>query len=167
MRGTMVARVVPILVLVGTAFLQLHWFLLSPRDRAAALHPASFFLDVARDGEEIRSLLHENETFYAWCTEPQLYLIASKRPPAAGLWKLHTTEGPVAPWLTQRTLEDLKRAPPDMIVLWTGFPGPEDHPIYRWIVDHYDPIPDNARRLPLCFFARRGSDLQRRTTSDK
>lgn len=167
MRGMVGGRIMPILVLVGTVFLQLHWFLLAPRERAAALHPASFFLDVARDGEEIRQLLRADETFYAWCTEPQLYLIANKRPPAAGLWKLHTTEGPVAPWLTQRTLEDLDRAPPDMIVLWTGYPGPEDHPIHRWIIDHYDPMPDNARRLPLSFFARRGSDLQRRTTSDK
>jgi hypothetical protein len=166
-RRLVAASVVPILVLVGTAFLQLHWFVLSPRDRAAALHPASFFLDVARDGEEIRSLLRDDETFYAWCTEPQLYLIANKRPPAAGLWKLHTTEGPMASWLTQRTLEDLNRAPPDMIVLWSGYPGPDDHPIYRWIVERYDPMPDNARRLPLSFFARHGSDLQRRRASDK
>src|SRR5262249_34591479 len=151
--------VVPIVVLIGTAVLQFHWFLLTPKDRAAAMHPASFFLDVARDGNEIRSLLRDGESVYAWCTEPQLYLIANKRPPAAGLWKLHTTDGPVAPWLTQRTLDDLNRAPPDMIVLWSGYPGPEDHPIYRWIMERYDPIPGNARRLPLSLLARRGSSL--------
>jgi hypothetical protein len=156
------ARAIPAIVVAGLVALQLHWFLVSPFDRAAQLHPASFFLDVARDGARFRSLLREDETFYAWCTEPQLYLLAGKRPPAAGLWKLHMTEGPIAPWLTQRTLQDLNRAPPDLIVVWSGFPGPEEHPIYRWIIEHYDPMADNARRLPLSFFARRGSDLQRR-----
>jgi hypothetical protein len=165
-RGITAARAVPVFVLLGMILLQLHWFMLRPPERAAAMHPASFFLDVARDGDQIRALLRDDETFYAWCTEPQLYLLANKRPPAAGLWKLHTTEGPIAPWLTQRTLQDLNRAPPDMIVLWSGFPGPDDHPIYRWIIDRYDPMPDNAQRLPLSFFARRGSDLQRRTATD-
>jgi len=105
-------RLTPTLVAIGLVVLQLHWFIASPRDRAAALHPAGFFLNVVDDGAAIKSLLRDDESMYAWCDEPELYLLAGKRPPAAGLWKMHTIDGPVASWLTKRTLDDLNRAAP-------------------------------------------------------
>jgi hypothetical protein len=139
---------VPAVVVVGLIVLQLHWFTASPRDRAAKLHPAGFFLDVADAGAALREL---PGTLYVWADEPQAYLLANKRPPAAGLWKMHTVDGPVAPFLAQRTLEMLQRHPPDAVALWTFYPGPHDHPIYRWIEQHYAPLPasENSKYLPL------------------
>ena len=53
--------------------------------RAASLHPASFFLNVADTGQELRTLLGNDQTMFVWCDEVQLYWLANKRPPATSL----------------------------------------------------------------------------------
>lgn len=166
MKRKNLTRLAPPIVLIGLVVLQLHWFTLNARDRAAALHPAGWFLNVADAGQELRSLLREDETMFAWCDEPQLYLLADKRPPAKGLWKMHMVSGPVAPWLTQRTLEDLRAHPPDLVVRWVWAPRDQSHPIESWIDANYIALPDNANRLPLALYARRYSDLARRANGD-
>ncbi|MBC8105854.1 MAG: hypothetical protein H7Z14_04635 [Anaerolineae bacterium] len=153
------------IVCIGLLILQSHWWILSPRERAAALHPATFFLNVADTGTELRSLLRDDETMFAWCDEVQLYWLANKRPPATGLWKTHTSEGPVADWLTARTLADLQANPPDLVVSMAVDPNQLSHPIGRWIAQNYGAIPNNPGRLPLSLLARNGSDLSHRTNT--
>jgi hypothetical protein len=161
----LIVRVVAPIALVGLIVLQLHWLLLSPRDRLAAQHPASFVLQVVDEAEKIRRVLQPNETMFAWCDEPQLYLLANRRPPTMGLWRMHMTEGPMRESLTSATCDELHHRPPDLIVTWAGQIGYEDHPIQRFIELDYENFPDDRSHFPLSLYARRGSDLARRVAT--
>jgi hypothetical protein len=107
--------------------------------------------------------LRDDETMFVWCDEVQLYWLANKRPPATGVWKKHMTDGPMRIWLAQRTLEQLRAHPPDLIVTWTAEPEQLDGAMSEWISQHYAPLPGNANRLPIALHARNGSDLAART----
>jgi hypothetical protein len=153
------------IVCVGLLVLQEHWWTLTPRDRAMALHPASFFVNVADTGKEIHDLLRDDETMFVWCDEVQLYWFARRRPPATGIWRKHMTEGPLADWLSARTLSQLQQHPPDLVVTLQEDFEAMSHPIGRWIKENYSPLPGNANRLPLALRARKGSDFARRTNA--
>jgi hypothetical protein len=147
---------------IGLLILQLHWWTLSPRDRAAAMHRASFFLNVADTGREIRDLLRDDETMFVWCDEVQLYWLANKRPITTGLWRKHMAEGPLAETLSERTLRQLQQHPPDLVVTTLEDSEATSHPIGQWIASNYLPMPDNPKRLPLALRVRAGSDLATR-----
>jgi hypothetical protein len=149
------ARIVPAIAFAGLVWLQAYWFTMSPRQRAAALHPAGFFLDVADVGTQLPDLLRGGKTLFVWCDEPQLYLYAERRPPAAGLWKMHVTDGPLAPELAARTLADLERRAPDYVLSWTWSVTSSDHPVQRWIETNYVPVPGRSGWAPLGLMSRR------------
>ncbi|CAN5343409.1 hypothetical protein BH09PLA1_BH09PLA1_07500 [soil metagenome] len=150
------------IVCIGLLILQAHWWVLAPRDRAAALHPASTFLYVTDVGTELRTILRSDETMFAWCDEPQLYWLARKHPPTVGLWKQHLTEGPMSKSLARQTLAALQRNPPDLVAASAGDIDASGEPIARWIAENYIALPNNATRFPLAIYARKGSDLSRR-----
>jgi hypothetical protein len=96
------------------------------------------------------------ETFYTWSDEAYAYPLTHRRPPATALWKMHTTTGPLAEWLTQHTLDDLQKSPPAMIILYGNDPGPPGHPILEWTQQHYELVPDPTRKFfPLTIYLRR------------
>lgn len=164
-RDRRLLRSIPILAILGLVVLQLHWLIPSPRERYARQHPASFVLNVLDTGRQLHDILKSDETMYAWCDEPQLYVLADKRPPAAAIWRMHAIAGPLAPRLTARSLEQLQHSPPDLVVVWSGNRGPEDHPIVRWIADNYVELPESPKHFPLALLARRGSSLADRLAS--
>jgi hypothetical protein len=144
-----------VVVLGGLVFLQIPSYRLSARKWTIRQHGnvlTEWLLPVA---EELDSSLHPDEAFYQWANEPWLYFATRRRPPGAALWRSHTIEGPVAEWLTHRTLADLQRARPRIIVVWDGSEGPADHPISRWIYENYAPQRGARHRYPLLFFVRR------------
>ena len=99
-----------VVVLGGLVFLQIPTYRLSAREWTIRQHGdvlGKWLLPVA---EELDSSLHPDEAFYQWANEPWLYFATRRRPPGAALWRSHTIEGPVAEWLTHRTLADLQRA---------------------------------------------------------
>jgi hypothetical protein len=148
---------------IGLLILQFHRWTLSARDRAAAMHPASFFLNVADTGREIHDLLREDETMFVWCDEVQLYWLANRRPITTGLWRKHMTEGPLADTLSERTLRQLQQHPPDLIVTMLEDVNATSHPIGQWIAANYSPVPGNQNRLPLALRVRNGSALAKRS----
>ncbi|MGH7179567.1 MAG: ArnT family glycosyltransferase, partial [Tepidisphaeraceae bacterium] len=150
------------LALAGLVIEQTHWFTFSPRQRVSQSHGVGLFVNTLDVGEEIRGMLRADETMFLWCTEPQVYVLAGKRPVAAVLWKKHATEGPLAEWLTRRTLADLESHPPDLLVTWAADTDPTDHPIDRWIATRYVELPGNLNRTPMKLHARLGSGLELR-----
>jgi hypothetical protein len=149
------ARVVIALALIAMIAPQLPWYALDGREWARRQF-GDFYLyahDAFRDADR---MLAPGETFYAWCDEPYGYAVARRRPPATALWKMHTTTGPLADWLTQRTLADLDRTKPKLIIVYGEDPQPAGHPILVWTKQHYDPLPDeNRKHFPLFFYVRR------------
>ena len=140
---------------------QVSWFTLSPDARAERKH-GGMFARALRDGREVASLMLPGETLYTWSDEAWLYHVARRRVPAAGLWKSHTLEGPLAQWLARRTVEDLERNPPDFFVDWATIDSPADHPIRHWFETRYTPLVDGKTRWPFVVYVRDGSDAQRR-----
>jgi hypothetical protein len=115
--------------------------------------------------DELAAMLGPDETFFVWADEAWLYFKTKRRPPTPGFWRLHFTEGgPIAPWLTERSLEILQRSPPRIIVAW-GFNEPDDHPIDKWVWANYEPIEDGRRpeRFPLLLLKRKSQSTSART----
>jgi hypothetical protein len=61
-------------------------------------------------------------------------------------------------------LDDLKRHPPDLVVIILSqfFPQQAKHPVIRWIYDNYDVINPPGQSDDLVLLAYHGSDLARR-----
>jgi hypothetical protein len=133
---------------------QFSWFALSG-DRWAARKHGSFYERALRDAREIATTLAPRQTLYTWSDEAWLYYITQRRTPAVGLWKTHTLKGPLAPWLAQRTVEDLERNPPDLIIDWVNLPAPADHPIAQFIGSRYVPLDEDKTRWPFVLYALR------------
>ena len=151
-----IAYVVIALALVAMIVPQASWYTLPGRDWAHRKH-GDFFI-YAHDGFVAASAqLPPNETFYTWSDEAYAYAITHRRPPATALWKMHTTTGPLAEWLTQRTLDDLNGDPPAMIILYGEDAATARHPIMQWTEQHYDLNPDPQRKFfPLIVYVRKG-----------
>ena len=81
------------------------------QQRAADEHPAGAFLNVADAGVRFGQLVKPNETLFCWCDEPQVYVLAYKRPPVTLLWKMHAIDGPMAQWLTTRSTRSARNQP--------------------------------------------------------
>ena len=154
-----------ILICMGiTASPQVAWLGLSGSERALRKRPIMYTwsADACRAAD---AMLLPGETYYAWNDASFGYAITNRRAPAAGLWKTHMVGWPLSDWLTQRTLEDLEREPPELFIYWSPL-EPADHPIARWALAHYDPLPEVSRaNFPHGFMVRRGGALQRRLTN--
>ena len=133
---------------------QFSWFALRGDEWAARKH-GSFYERALRDAREIAATLKPDQTLYTWSDEAWLYFITNRRVPAVGLWKSHTLQGPLAPWLSRRTVEDLERHPPDFLIDWANLAAPGDHPIARFIQSHYRPLDDGTTRWPFVIYVRR------------
>jgi hypothetical protein len=108
-------------------------------------------------------LLRPGETFYEWGSEPGLYAVTGQRP-ISGVLNMRFAlryGGTLRSQLTQRILSDLRRSPPDLIILEEVALDrtPKDHPVLRWIVANYETF-EHFEFFHLA--ARRGSDLARR-----
>ncbi len=142
-------------VIASLIYQQMPAYLLPASQWAVRQHGEIFAEWLQPVAVELDSMLGPDETFYQWADEPWLYFATGRRPPGAALWRMHTVDGPVADWLTQRTLEELKRTRPKIIVVWDGSAGPESHPIARWIADNYTPQHGAMHRYPLLFWLRK------------
>jgi hypothetical protein len=152
--GAMVA-----LALIGP---QISWLALDADGWVRRKYEPSFFGRARSDARDIDRLLRADETFYTWSDEAWIYYDTRRRPPAAALWKHHTLEGPLAEWLSRRTVEQLEQHPPELFVDWQDLPSPEDHPITQFMRRRYVELPDGKTRWPFQFYMLRGGALERR-----
>lgn len=135
---------------------QFSWATLDRNPLLQRKYPASLFPRALLDAREIVALLSADESFYTWSDEAWIYFIARRRPPAAGLWKQHTLEGPLAQWLSGRTVEQLRKHPPKLFIEWEALPSPAEHPITRLRDDLYTPLDHGKSRWPFRVYVRRG-----------
>lgn len=162
LRSPRLATLATALALVVILYPQFEFLPLSARERGQRKY-GTFFTwanDAARDADK---LLLPGETFYTWSEETYVYAVARRRPPATALWREHAVNGPLAGWLTRRTLEDLQRDPPELFLHWGAPLWPEDHPVVQWSLEHYAPLPGAGRRyFPMFFYVRKGGALEKR-----
>lgn len=156
-RRPALAYAVAALALLAMVVPQAHWYALSGREWARRKY-GDFFIYAHDAFRAADAQLAPGETFYTWSDEAYAYPITGRRAPATALWKMHATTGPLAEHLTRRTLADLERDPPAMIILYGPDLAPVGHPIAEWTRRHYEPVPDPARKyFPLTLYRRRPS----------
>ncbi|HVT90598.1 MAG TPA: hypothetical protein VHD56_17215 [Tepidisphaeraceae bacterium] len=137
---------------------QIHWYGLDTEQWIRQRYTADF-LTCYEDAKLIDSLLLPNEKVYIWAYETWMYWIIHRPPAAAAMFKGHTLQGPIAPWLAEHTAEQLRRDPPDLIVDWPSDLVTAEHPIAKVIAELYRPAPELGARFPLEFYVRKGSRL--------
>jgi len=166
MRSPRVATVASALALFTMLYAQVPWLGLTGEQRGLKKH-GIFFTWANEAARDAGDLLEPGETFYMWNDEAYGYFISGRRAPAVGLWKSHTLGGPLAEWLTQRTIEDLDRDPPEMLLHWGEPISPTSHPIYQWSRTRYEPLPVGRRYFPMFLFYRKGGALERRLAATR
>jgi len=108
----------------------------------------------------INQILAPEEKFLNIGMETGLYFYSKRRPPTGQMWIYYYIEGPLSELLTERLLTDLKEKPP-VLVLITNYLIPE-HPIWKWLLDHYQPLSNQKAFAPFTVFSLRGVDLDSR-----
>jgi hypothetical protein len=110
----------------------------------------------------IDTLLKPEERMFVWGTDPGFYFYTRQRPITSCLWATHL-RGPLTELLKQRLDRDLRRQPPDLLVVDTradlGRLSPQ---LQAWLLRTYDPIPTKTDFTPFRLLSRRSSDLARR-----
>ena len=148
--------VVIALALLAMIAPQADWYALSGRESARRKY-GDFYIYAHDAFIAASERLAPNETFYTWSDEAYAYAITHRRPPATAIWKMHTTTGPLADFLTQRTLADLQKNPPAMIILYGDQPVSAGHPILAWTRSNYEPVAHEQRKFfPLSLYVRKG-----------
>jgi hypothetical protein len=148
-------RALGVMLAVALLVPQAGWAILQPDKFIERKYGPSFFSRALSDAREIDSLLPADQTFYIWSDEAWMYFTTRRRPPAAGLWKHHTLEGPLAGWLSRRTVEQLEQNPPRLFIDWEDLPSPPDHPITQFRERTYRPLDDGRTRWPFRVYIRR------------
>jgi hypothetical protein len=166
MRSPRLATAATALAMLTMLYAQISWLGLTGDQRALKKYNI-FFMWANEAARDAGNMLAPGETFYMWGDEAYGYVVAGRRPPAAGLWKSHTLTGPLAQWLTQRTVEDLDRHPPEMFLHWGDPISPTSHPIYQWSRTRYEPLPVGRRYFPMFLFYRKGGALERRLAATR
>lgn len=121
-------------------------------------------VDTERTARVIEGLLLPGETFYHWGSESGLYFYTGRKPPTGVLFNEPLLEGPCAQNLTRRVLADLDREAPELVV-FRPQPGARSlpaHPVVRWILGRYRPLPDRLQPSQFVLLARAGGSLERR-----
>lgn len=99
-----------------------------------------------RTGQWLRSVLPPGGTFYQWGSVTGLYFAAEVHPPTGVLYLGPLLGSPIRAKLEARTVHDLERTRPELIVLDArDVPPMPDNPVVQWIAAHYtfigkDPI---------------------------
>lgn len=101
---------------------------------------AELYLATQKLGRKLASMLEPEETIFQWGAETGLYFYSQKRPPSSILgWSLWSRT--FGEQFTQKTLNDLERKPPDLVVIAKyHLKRQPDHPILHWIYDNYRPV---------------------------
>ena len=152
-------------LLVGVlAMIQLPSYTLSA-DGWAQTKYGAVVVETARTARVIDGLLLPGETFYHWGSESGLYLYTGRKPPTGVLFIEPLLEGPCARTLTRRVLADLDREAPELVVVrpQPGASSLPAHPVVRWILGRYRPLPERLQPYQFVLLARAGGALERRS----
>jgi len=152
------------MLLVGVlAMIQLPSYTLSA-DGWAQTKYGAIVVDTERTARVIEGLLRPGETFYHWGSESGLYFYTGRKPPTGVLFIEPLLEGPCAQALSRRVLADLAHDPPELVVIrpQPGAGSLPAHPVVRWILSQYRPLPDRLQPYQFVLLARAGGALEGR-----
>lgn len=108
----------------------------------------------------LQKLLKDDETFFVWGDEPWMYHRLNRQLPTGMVFRSHVVDSPVEDELSKVVLAQLQKHPPDLLLIREGRGGPENHPIWRWLMEHYRPLPYDGKNYPLLQrYAHENSDL--------
>ena len=102
---------------------------------------------------ELDKLLKDDETLYVWGINPSLYFWTKRPAPTGVIWATDMmdspgakAENPLAKQHTERALQDLKKAKPEIIAInLQHVQRPKDHPVVIWMMQNYVKMPGNAQ----------------------
>ena len=105
---------------------------------------------VSQAARALAALLEPGETFYEWGAETGLYFYALRSPPSGAFFNLPLLDGPAAQSLTDRVLQDLEKAQPELVVVYRD-PARDTsgHAVLDLIRDRYAPLGDLATGFEL------------------
>ncbi|MCX5661318.1 MAG: glycosyltransferase family 39 protein [Planctomycetota bacterium] len=126
--------------------------------------------DTWREAEFLRATLRPGERFWNLGSEPGLYYLLDQSPQTGVFYDFPLFKGPLIDKLTPRTLAELDRNPPDVVVIWAPYlaelrkPERLNHPLMNWLARHYrnKTTPDDQ---PFYHLLRVGSDISQRLAS--
>jgi hypothetical protein len=144
---------------------QVPYYFKSPKEWCVAKYEGQgeIFAASAAVAHEIDQLLEPGETFYVWGAETGLYYESSRDIPTGVFYNYPLLRGPLTASLTRRTLADLSRSRPALVVTLREplDPYPHDHPVELWWREHYHTWPSNHRG-PFDLYVRNDLDLEAR-----
>jgi len=109
---------------------------------------------------ELHQKLEEDE-FYVWGDNPELYFWTQRRPPTGIIWSSNALDGPLAQKFSRRIAEDLERNPPSVLVInMLHVARPAGNPVIDWVIPRYEVVTSDTERNGLFAVAiHRDSDL--------
>jgi hypothetical protein len=121
----------------------------------------NIFVETDELARKFDTLLLQDETFYEWGNESGFYFTSRRRPPSGIISASPMLTGPLKAKLSQRLIDDLNRAKPDLIVadISTMTLTDHEHPVLNWFKQNYNTF---ARTDEFLLFARKGSRLDDR-----
>ena len=113
-------------------------------------------------GGRLSGILEPGETFYQWGAETGLYFASGKKPPSGVFYYYPLIQGPLMEKLADRTVKDLEREQPELVIITNRPPIVDSSPVLDWVRSKYRLI-DIQPALPIFgLFARKGGRLEAR-----
>lgn len=158
------------LVVLFPAFHQAQWFSRLPQEWT--------WENYGRDYDGVNQVVHQvsmvlgpGEEFYEWAEYPRFYYASGRRVPVGVIFGEQTLKdfgtyagGPLADELTRRTVADLEKNRPELVIWDKAWPpaGYENHPVNAYILSHYRAFSAFGPKGRFQFWCRIGGDLDGR-----
>jgi hypothetical protein len=127
-------RVIVLLFLIGYE----SWFLKFTPEAWSKLKHGNVYLASRDLGEHLKDTAAAAAVFQ-WGSDTGMYFYSQKSPPTSAFYVQPLLEGPLAPKLTEKTLRELERVSPELVVIDPKVTGitPPEYPIRNWIETNY------------------------------
>jgi hypothetical protein len=150
------------LIVLSLVLVQLPWYR-NASDRVWRGFPGDDGEATQLLAEKVNSKLLAGETVFQWGQDPAIYFLTRRSPAAGILLVRHATAGPIALEISTRSTQQLKRHPPDLLivhrsqtnVMWV------QNPVVDFFAQSYVPFPLIQDHNFLCFMLR-GGELEKR-----
>ena len=147
-----VTNLTGILVLAILLMMVLPQYKLSP-DMWSANKQGPQYIITKQIATELDKLLKDDETLDVWGINPSLYFWTKRPVPTGVIWATDMitspgakVENPLAKQHTERALEDLQKAKPEIIAInLQHVQRPKGHPVVVWMLQNYVKMPGNAQ----------------------
>jgi len=118
-------------------------------------------LDARKTAATLAATLRDDETFYLWGFETNMYFESGKRPPSPVLFHRHLLQEPYVGVMSRKAIDALERNPPELLVvakhaLDSFKPG---NPVPLWLSRRYVAFPGYDLNPSFVLFLKQGGRL--------